>query len=153
MTHVKCQAYVSRAIGRLVAAMLQDPSRSRTLRRLFLKIFTELEPVLLHLSNHLARYFPFRSSGSEERNSTGHGEQRREAVMLALACHRELKARGRYSILAAIAASIQSQVSSSIEQALVWAARLLLYYASPELAQSPLPHHLCARALDGCRQF
>lgn len=159
MTHVKCQAYVSRATGRLVAAMLQDPSRSRTLRRLFLKIFIELEPVLLHLSNHLqtpcqrfASYFPFRTSGSEDQNSTGHGEQRREAVMLALACHRELKARRRYSILATITASIQSRVSSSMEQALVWAARLLLYYASPELARSPLPHDLCARALDGCRQ-
>jgi hypothetical protein len=40
-----------------------------------------------------------------------------------------------------------------MERALLWAARLLLYYASPKLTKSALPHNLCARALNGCKRI
>lgn len=161
MTHVEGQAYVGGAAGRLVAAMLLDPSGIRTVRQSFLKIFNEIEPILKGLQFNLqtpcqrfVKYFYFPSSDCKERNPTGHDEQRREAAMLALACARELKACGIYSTLALTKSNVNFQSGTMrSERPLVWAARLLLYYASPELVWSPLPHHLCARALNGYMQI
>jgi hypothetical protein len=71
-----------------------------------------------------------------------------------MVCDRELKARGVlfHEFMLAMGDCFSADAEFSAERALVWAVRLMLYYASPELKKSVLPSDLIARALDGCRR-
>jgi hypothetical protein len=161
MTLIQRQTHISQSTGRLVASMLLAADRSADLRQGFYSILIDLEPILRDQFNDLeipcrkfAKYFPHRHTGSGDRTGTGNSAQRHEAAMLAMACDRKLKALGNYHSLAFKNAeeALRGVAGFSMDRALLWAARLVLYHASPKLVKSPLPSDLCARALDGCRR-
>jgi hypothetical protein len=143
---------IGRSERELVASMLLAPDGSSNLRQCFDPIFTNLQPILKEqleaLKEEVRRFeeFDFAAFASE-----GCSDEDSAAAMVAMVCDRELKARGvlfmpvtddRFSVGAEFSA----------ERALVWAVRLMLYYASPELKKSVLPSYLTARALDGCKR-
>jgi hypothetical protein len=96
-------------------------------------------------------------SDLEEYCIKDHGILRRSAAILAMICYREIKSnqntRFRYDLPPNLEDQLNIGGKFSLKRALVWAARLALYYASPELESSPLPTHLCARALSGCKKI
>lgn len=161
MTPIQHQTYIGLSTSRLAASMLLAADGSADLRRGFYSILVGLEPILRDQFNDLeipcrkfAKYFPHRHTGSGDRTGAGNSAQRHEAVMLAMACDRKLKALGTYYGLAFKNAegALREVAKFSMDRALLWAARLVLYHASPKLVKSPLPSDLCARALDGCRR-
>lgn len=73
--------------------------------------------------------------------------------MVAVVCDRELKApRVLFEFMLVMDGSFGACVKLSAERALVWAIRLMLHYASPELTESVLPSDLTARAQGGCKR-
>ena len=160
MTPIQHQTYIGQSTSRLAASMLLAADGSAGLRRGFHSILIGLEPILRDQFNDLeipcrkfAKYFPHRHTRSGDRTGAGNSAQRHEAAMLAMACYRKLKAPGIYYSLAFKNAegALREVAEFSMERALLWAARLVLYHASLQLVKSSLPSDLCARALDGCR--
>jgi hypothetical protein len=144
---------------RVVAAMMLDPARTAKLRNYFEAIFTCFSSGLRNqyndLENPCKRFreqFPLRLSESEERKIAGYSIREKGAAVLAAVYERQVTTWRAKSTLGFhdIAALFIAQAGFSIERALVWAARLMLYYASPAFGTSPLPTALCDRALDGC---
>lgn len=147
---------VGRSERELVASMLLAPDGSSNLRQCFDPIFTDLQPILKEqleaLEEEVRRFeefadlTPFASEGCSDEDSA--------AAMVAMVCGRELKARGVlfHEFMLAMGDCFSAGAEFSAERALVWAVRLMLYYASPELKKSVLPSHLTARALDGCKR-
>jgi hypothetical protein len=144
---------IGRSERELVASMLLAPDGSSNLRQCFDPIFTNLQPILKEqleaLEEEVRRFeelvdsAPFASEGCSDEDSA--------AAMVAMVCDRELKARGvLFMLVTDNRFSVDSEFSA--ERALVWAVRLMLYYASPELKKSVLPSYLTARALDGCKR-
>lgn len=139
---------IGRAERELVASMLLAPDASSHLRQCFEPIFTDLQPILkeqlealeeeVRRFEEFADFAPFASEGCSDEDSA--------AAMVAMVYDRELKAQGSLPLIGC------NIVEFDAKQALVWAVRLMLYYASPELKKSVLPSHLTARALDGCNR-
>jgi hypothetical protein len=145
---------------RLTAAMLLAREGSRGLRRCFESILAsfhlELERQYDHLEKPCERFvkqFSLRLSETEERNIAGHSDQTKAAAILAMVCHNKLVNGDLHSTLDDLHTQCQQSAEFSTKRAFVWAARLMLYYASPELENSPLPTHLCTRAVDGCKRI
>jgi hypothetical protein len=145
---------------RLTAAMLLAREGSRGLRRCFESILVSFGLELGYQHDHLekpckrfAKQFSLRLSETEERNIAGHSDQTKAAAILAMVCHNELVNGKLHSTLDDLRTQCQKSAEFSTKRAFVWAARLMLYYASPELENSPLPTHLCARAVDGCKRI
>lgn len=140
----------------LVASMLLAPDGSSNLRQCFDPIFTDLQPILKEqleaLEEEVRRFeefadlAPFAPEGCSNEDSA--------AAMIAMVCDRELKARKVlfHEFMLFMDDCFSASAEFSAERALVWAVRLMLYYASPELKKSVLPSHLTARALDGCKR-
>jgi hypothetical protein len=148
------------SIGRLerelVASMLLAPDGSSNLRQCFDPIFTDLQPILKEqleaLEEEVRRFEEF--TDLTPFASEGCGDEDGAAAMVAMICDRELKARGVlfHEFMLVMDDCFSAGAEFSAERALVWAVRLMLYYASPELKKSVLPSDLTARALDGCKR-
>lgn len=161
MTPVQVQGYLSLYARRLLAAMMLVRDGSRLLRRCFGFILVYLRPILQYqgstlgdLCRRFAKHFPDQLSMSEERRILGHSDQHNVAAILAVVCygHRgsDFDTNPDFKTLQSL---FREGAQFSVKQAFVWAARLMLYYASPELSRSPLPSDLCARALSGCERI
>lgn len=161
MTPVQVQGYLSLYARRLLAAMMLVRDGSRLLRRCFGFILAYLRPKLQYHASTLedlcrgfAKHFPDQLSKSEERRILGHSDQHNAAAILAAVCygHRgsDVDTNRDFKALHSL---FQKGAQFSVKQAFVWAARMMLYYASPELSRSPLPSDLCARALSGCESI
>jgi hypothetical protein len=144
---------------RVVAAMMLNPARTAKLRHSFETIFTCFSSGLRNqyndLENSCKRFreqFPLRLSESEEWEIAGYSIRGRGAAILAAVYDRQVRTWRAKSTLGLhdMEAFFTAEAGFSTERALVWAARLMLYYASPALETSPLPTALCSRALDGC---
>jgi hypothetical protein len=162
MNPLDCEAYASQSTVGLAAIMILTPDRSTSLRQCVSSILTELGPILQHQffdlkapCEKLIKYLSHPPSRSEESSTEHDCEERDDAAMLAMICHRELKAQGILDNLAfnEVALILDAGAKFSIKEALLWLARLMLFYASPKLINSPLPQNLCARALDGRMQI
>jgi hypothetical protein len=159
LTAEEARALESCFVRRLVTAMILAPAQDASLPRCFRNIFTSFSSALLDqhkdLENSCQRFrkqFAIKLSESEERRITGHSIRRKGAAILAAVFDRQAriwrtKSPSEFEDLEGF--SIPGAKFSS-KRALVWAARLILYYASPKLEMSPLPMALCSRALDGC---
>jgi hypothetical protein len=145
---------------RLTASMLLAREGSRGLRQCFESILATFDSELRYQYGRLekpcerfATQFSLRLSETEERNIAGHSDQTKAAAILAMVCHNGLVNGHSHSTLDDLRTQCQQSAEFSTERGLVWAARLMLYYASPELENSPLPTHLCARAMDGYKRI
>lgn len=162
MTPVQAQACVRRSVCRLTASMVLAPDGSRYLRRCFEIILTCLQTILKHQHNDLelpcqriAEKFSLRLSESEELRLAGSSMQGKGAAVLAMICHDQVMSQGIDNSRAFqdLRTLFNAGAGFSVERAFVWATRLMLYYASPELDMSSLPADLCTRALDGCERI
>ena len=125
----------------------------------FQNIFTSFSSALLDQYGDLEKscqrfrtQFAIKLSESKERRITGYSIQSKGAAILAAVFHRQARTwrTESPSEFEDLEGSLIPRAKFSSERALVWAARLMLYYASPEFEKSPLPVALCSRALDGC---
>jgi hypothetical protein len=158
-TRMEAREQQSLFVRRVVAAMMLDPARTAKLRRFFETIFTYfgsgLRSQYNDLENSCKRFgeqFPLRLSESEEWRIAGHSIRGEGAAILAAVYDHQVKTWRSKSTLGFhdMEAFFTAEAEFSTERALVWATRLVLYYASPALETSPLPTALCSRALDGC---
>ena len=138
----------------LSAAMMKDSAHMTQFRRGFEKVLHVSRAVLKHKICELKTYceqlterFHFLPPKPEEPVRASRSEQANVAV-LSMFCHQR---QGNLRIFTrnALHVAINQMTGFSTEKAFLWAARLMLYYASAELDKSPLPSNLCARALDG----
>lgn len=157
-TPIKAREQQSLFVRRVVAAMMLDPARTAKLRCSFETIFTcfgsGLRSQYNDLENSCKRFgeqFPLRLSESEERKIAGHSIRGEGAAILAAVYDRQVRTwRTKSTLGFHDMGAFLAEAEFSTERALIWAARLMLYYASPALETSPLPTALCSRALDGC---
>jgi len=159
MAPAKAQAQVELAQRMLAASMMMAPEGSRYLRRCLEVILTFFELILQQQYDELklpcqrlAEHF--RLPESEERKITGSTKQANGAAVLAMICYKQVMLQGLHTSHAFNDLNDLSArgLRSSIERAFVWAARLLLYYAFPDIGKGLLPSILCARALDGFKR-
>jgi hypothetical protein len=163
-TTLRAQEYYSRLARRLTALVMLAPGGGIDLRECFTSILNCFESVLQDQYGDLeqpcerfAKQLLHGLSESEERYIGGNGIQASSAAILAMICHREIQkpepSRFSSHLPSDLELLLDRDTEFSIKRAFVWAARFALYYASPELEKSPLPTHLCARALNGCRRI
>ncbi len=139
----------------LSTAMMQDSGHApHLLRRGFEEVLKFCRRVLKHkihemktICEQLTDRFHFQPPKAEEGGLASRNEQANVAV-LSMVFQSRLKdlrtgARERLTV------ATTQMTGFTTEKAFLWAARLMLYYACPELDKSPLPASLCARALDG----
>ena len=158
-TRMEAREQQSLFVRRVVAAMMLDPARTAKLRHCFETIFTHFSSGLRNQYNDLensckrfGQQFPLRLSESEERRIAGYSMRGKGAAILAAVYDRQVRTWRAKPTLGFhdMEAFFIAEAEFSTERALVWAVRLMLYYASPALETSPLPTALCSRALDGC---
>ena len=158
-TPEEARALENRFVCSLVAAMMPAPAQDANLPRCFRNIFTSFHSALLDQYDDLKNscqklkgQFTKYLSESEERRITGYSVRSKGAAILAAVFDHQARTwrTWPHSEFEDLEGFFISEAKFSSKRALVWAARLMLYYASPKFETSPLPMALCSRALDGC---
>jgi hypothetical protein len=146
------ERFIRLSIRRLVASMLLTEDGSSNLRHCFNLAFNILLPILEYERDsygipcsRLAIYLSRQLSTHNEQSHQGSA-----TAILAMVCEREFS---NIPAFAFIEHHSKLGAQHSREQALVWALRLMLYYADPASRVAPLPFDLCTRALNGCRRI
>jgi hypothetical protein len=163
-TTLGAQEDQSKLARRLTALVVLAPGGGIDLHKCFGSILNCIDSVLQDQYGDLkqpcerfAKQLLHGLSESEEGHVGECSIQASSAAILAMICHREIQKTKPSPFSSYLPSDLEDllyrDTEFSIQRAFVWAARFALYYASPELEKSPLPTHLCARALDGCRRI